>query len=146
MEISHWSITRFLTRFKERQSLKNPTKPGRPSLGTTIDLTNFIDAKMEGNDELTSQELTTWIHARFGIQIFTAKNQMFQKKAQVGANGHQILSADLRTQQRLKIEVQCDVPACKRTVWWRDIQRRVFRSTRKTKASSAFIENGNNRN
>lgn len=51
---------------------------------------NFIDAEMERNDELTSQELTSRIHARFGIQFSPEKNQMSQEKAQVGPNGNTI--------------------------------------------------------
>jgi len=91
MKIYNESNVRFLKRFKERQSLENAPKPGRPSLGITIDLMNFIDAKMEGKDELTSPELTSWIHARFGIQFSPEKNQMFQKKAGMAANWHKII-------------------------------------------------------
>ena len=50
VEISRWSIIRFLRRFQERKSLDNAAKSGRPPLGVTMELLNFIDAEMESND------------------------------------------------------------------------------------------------
>ena len=72
MEISRWSIIRFLRRFQERKSLDNAAKSGRPPLGVTMELLNFIDAEMESNDELTSPELKR-ILLCFGVQFSSQK-------------------------------------------------------------------------
>ena len=44
------SVTRLLRRFQETRSLENAAKFGRPPLGITIKLMNFIDAEIESND------------------------------------------------------------------------------------------------
>ena len=73
VKISYWSVVRFLRRFQERKSLDNAAKSGRPPLGVTMELLNFIDAEMESNDELTSPELAKRILLCFGVQFLSQK-------------------------------------------------------------------------
>ena len=80
VKISRWSIIRFLRRFQERKSLENATKPGRPSLGVTIELMNFIDAEMESNEELTSPKLARRILVHFGVQFSQEKVRHLHRK------------------------------------------------------------------
>ena len=80
MEISRWSIIRFLRRFQERKSLDNAAKSGRPPLDVTRELLNFIDTEMESNNELTSPELAKRILLRFGVQFSSQKVRRLLRK------------------------------------------------------------------
>lgn len=80
VKISRWSVIRFLRRYKERQSLGNAPKSGRPAQGVTVELMNFIDVEMERNDELTSPLLARKILQRFGLQFSQEKVRRLRRK------------------------------------------------------------------
>ena len=80
VKISRWSVIRFLRRFQETKSLENAAKSGRPPLGVTIELMNFIDAEMESNDELTSPELAKRILLHLGVQFSPQKVRRLRQK------------------------------------------------------------------
>ena len=65
VHISRWSILRFLRRYKERKSLENASKPGRPTKGVTSHVLSFIDSTMEANDEMTGPERTRRVNRQF---------------------------------------------------------------------------------
>lgn len=80
VKISRWSVIKFLKRYRERQSLENAPRTGRPSEGVTIEVMNFIDAEMERNDEMTSPLLARKIYEKFGLNFSIQKVKRLQKK------------------------------------------------------------------
>lgn len=80
VKISRWSVIRFLKRYQERGTLENAPKSGRPSVGVSMELMNFIDAEMERNDEMTSPELTRRIYQQFGLHFSLNKVKRLRRK------------------------------------------------------------------
>ena len=80
VKISRWSVIKFLKRYRERQSLENAPRTGRPSEGVTIEVMNFIDAEMERNDEMTSPLLARKIYEEFWLNFSIQKVKRLRKK------------------------------------------------------------------
>ena len=109
VKISRWSVIRFLRRYQERQSLENAPKIGRPSQGVTMELMNFIDSEMEGNDELTSPGLTRKIILRFGLQFSREKVGRLRRKlgwVQTGTKYCQLIREPNKV-KRLEFSEKC---------------------------------------
>ena len=79
VKISKWSVIKFLKRYRERQSLENAPRTGRPSEGVTIEVMNFIDAEMERNDEMTSPLLARKIYEEFGLNFSIQKVKLCER-------------------------------------------------------------------
>ena len=80
VKISRWSVIKFLKRYRERQSLENAPRTGRPSEGVTIEVMNFIDAEMERNDKMTSPLLARKIYEEFWLNFSIQKVKRLRKK------------------------------------------------------------------
>ena len=65
MKISRWSIIKFLKRYRERKSLENALRSGRPAADVSVEMMDFLDAEMERNDKMTAPELTRRVNDRF---------------------------------------------------------------------------------
>ena len=109
VQISHWSVIKFLKRYQERQSFENAPKPGRPAAGVTAELMNFIDSEMDRNDEMTSPELTRRIYERFGLAFSREKVMRLRRKlgwVQTGTKYCQLIREPNRV-KRLEFSEQC---------------------------------------
>lgn len=72
-QISAKSISKFLKRYKERNSLENAHKSGRPTESVTSEIKEFIDKSYKDNDELSSPKLQKMLQEKFGVSFSRSK-------------------------------------------------------------------------
>lgn len=65
---------------KERKSLENAQRSGRPAADVSVDMMDFLDAEMEMNDEMTAPELTRRVNDRFSMQFSQGKIKRLRRK------------------------------------------------------------------
>jgi hypothetical protein len=78
IEISRVGLWKFFERFKQNQTLS--TAPPQRKRSVPMDVLNFIDRRMESNDELTSPRLQQLIEANFGFKFSSSKIKKLRRK------------------------------------------------------------------
>ena len=73
-------LAKFIKRFKETNSIQNKPKPGPPVKDVTPELLNYIDKKMEENDETTAADLQRLIEKNFNLSLSISKIKRIRRK------------------------------------------------------------------
>ena len=78
--IARNNLTRFIKHFKETKSFQNKPKTGRPARDVTPEVLNFIDKKLEANDEATSTVLQRLLLEEKGLEFSVGKIKRIRRK------------------------------------------------------------------
>ena len=78
--IDRHNLAKFIKRFHETRSFQNKPKSGRPQKDVSDDLLNFIDKKMESNDETTSTMLQQILRDQMDLEFSVDKIKRIRRK------------------------------------------------------------------